>query len=325
MLLKRHPRRQEHGHRTGGAIMTRYVLRRAFHSVGVALTVLVLVFFVGRMIGDPAVLILPVDARAEQVEELRERLGLNAPLSTQFLTFVTGAVRGDFGVSFWQQVPALGLVFERLPSTLLLALATMAISIPLAILLGALAVLNPGSWADKSVTVASLSGVSVVDFWFGLMLILIFSVQLGWLPTSGYGHLEHLILPAVVLAASPLGRIAQIARSAVLDEMSKAYIRAARAKGMSRRRAVFRHGLKNAFVPIITMAGDETTSVLNGAVVIETVFAWPGIGLLLIQAIQRRDLPLIESTVFTVAVLVILTNLFVDLAYAYLNPRIRYN
>ena len=305
--------------------MTRYVLRRAFHSVGVALTVLVLVFFVGRMIGDPAVLILPVDARAEQVEELRERLGLNAPLSTQFLTFVTGAVRGDFGVSFWQQVPALGLVLERLPSTLLLAAATMAISIPLAILLGALAVLNPGSWADKSVTVASLSGVSVVDFWFGLMLILIFSVQLGWLPTSGYGDLEHLILPAVVLAASPLGRIAQIARSAVLDEMSKAYIRAARAKGMSRRRAVFRHGLKNAFVPIITMAGDETTSVLNGAVVIETVFAWPGIGLLLIQAIQRRDLPLIESTVFTVAVFVILTNLFVDLAYAYLNPRIRYN
>ena len=305
--------------------MTRYVLRRAVHSLGVALIVLVLVFFVGRLIGDPAVLILPVDARAEQVAELRERLGLNAPLATQFLTFITGAVRGDFGLSFWQQVPTLGLVFERLPSTLLLAAATMAISIPLAILLGALAVLNPGSWADKSVTVASLSGVSVVDFWLGLMLILIFSVQLGWLPTSGYGDLEHLILPAVVLAASPLGRIAQIARSAVLDEMSKAYIRAARAKGMSRRRAVFRHGLKNAFVPIITMAGDETTSVLNGAVVIETVFAWPGIGLLLIQAIQRRDLPLIEATVFTVAMIVILTNLFVDLAYAYLNPRIRYS
>ena len=305
--------------------MTRYVLRRTVHSMGVALVVLVLVFFVGRLIGDPAVLILPVDARPEQVAELRERLGLNAPLTTQFLTFITGAVRGDFGVSFWQQVPALGLVIERLPSTLLLAVATMAIAVPIAILLGALAVLKPGSWADKAVNVASLSGVSVVDFWLGLMLILIFSVQLGWLPTSGYGGLEYLILPAVVLAASPLGRIAQITRSAMLDEMSKPYIRAARAKGMSRRRAVFRHGLKNAFVPIITMAGDETTSVLNGAVVIETVFAWPGIGLLLIQAIQRRDLPLIEATVFAVAMLVILTNLLVDLTYAYLNPRIRYS
>ena len=305
--------------------MSRYVLRRTVHSMGVALVVLVLVFFVGRLIGDPAVLILPVDARPEQVAELRERLGLNAPLTTQFLTFITGAVRGDFGVSFWQQVPALELVVERLPSTLLLAAATMAIAVPIAILLGALAVLKPGSWADKAVNVASLSGVSVVDFWLGLMLILIFSVQLGWLPTSGYGGLQYLILPAVVLAASPLGRIAQITRSAMLDEMSKPYIRAARAKGMSRRRAVFRHGLKNAFVPIITMAGDETTSVLNGAVVIETVFAWPGIGLLLIQAIQRRDLPLIEATVFAVAMLVILTNLLVDLAYAYLNPRIRYS
>ena len=157
------------------------------------------------------------------------------------------------------------------------------------------------------------------------MLILIFSVQLGWLPTSGYGGVQYIILPAVVLAVSPLGRVAQITRSAMLDEMSKPYIRAARAKGMSRRQAIFRHGLKNAFVPIITMAGDETTSVLNGAVVIEAVFAWPGVGLLLIQAIQRRDLPLIEATVLVVAVLVIVTNVLVDIAYAYLNPRIRYS
>jgi len=234
-------------------------------------------------------------------------------------------LRGDFGNSFWQQVPALELVLARLPATLLLAAATMAIALPSAILLGALAVLKPGSWADRLVNVASLSGVSVVDFWLGLMLILIFSVNLGWVPTSGYGGIEYIVLPALVLAASPLGRIAQITRTAMLDEMSKPYIRAARAKGMSRRQAIFRHGLKNAFVPIITMAGDETTSVLNGAVVVEAVFAWPGIGLLLIQAIQRRDLPLIEATVLVVAVLVIVVNMLVDFAYAYLNPRIRYS
>jgi peptide/nickel transport system permease protein len=303
----------------------RYVLRRSIHSIGVAFVVVVLVFFVGRMVGDPARLMLPVDALPEQFESLRERLGLNEPLLTQFFAFLGGAMSGDFGDSFWQKVPALDLVLSRLPATLLLAAATMAIALPSAILLGALAVHKPGSWADRAVNVASLSGVSIVDFWLGLMLILIFSVQLGWLPTSGYGGIEYIILPAVVLAASPLGRIAQITRSALLDEMSKPYIRAARAKGMTRRRAIFRHGLKNAFVPIITMAGDETTSVLNGAVVIEAVFAWPGVGLLLIQAIQRRDLPLIEATVLVVAVLVIITNLLVDLAYAYLNPRIRYS
>ena len=305
--------------------MIRYVFRRSIHSIGVAFVVVVLVFLVGRMVGDPARLMLPVDALPEQFESLRERLGLNEPLLTQFFAFLGGAMSGDFGDSFWQKVPALDLVLSRLPATLLLAAATMAIALPSAILLGALAVHKPGSWADRAVNVASLSGVSIVDFWLGLMLILIFSVQLGWLPTSGYGGIEYIVLPAVVLAASPLGRIAQITRSALLDEMSKPYIRAARAKGMTRRRAIFRHGLKNAFVPIITMAGDETTSVLNGAVVIEAVFAWPGVGLLLIQAIQRRDLPLIEATVLVVAVLVIITNLLVDLAYAYLNPRIRYS
>ena len=305
--------------------MLSYVLRRSVHSLIVMLVVVTLVFFVGRMVGDPATLMLPVDARPEQFDDLRERLGLNEPLLTQFFAFMGGALRGDFGNSFWQQVPALELVLARLPATLLLAATTMAIALPSAILLGALAVLKPGSWADRLVNVASLSGVSVVDFWLGLMLILIFSVNLGWVPTSGYGGIEYIVLPALVLAASPLGRIAQITRTAMLDEMSKPYIRAARAKGMSRRQAIFRHGLKNAFVPIITMAGDETTSVLNGAVVVEAVFAWPGIGLLLIQAIQRRDLPLIEATVLVVAVLVIVVNMLVDFAYAYLNPRIRYS
>lgn len=305
--------------------MVQYVTRRLLHSVGVALAVVVLVFFAGRMIGDPARLMLSVDASPEQFESVRDDLGLNEPLGVQFVEFLSGAVQGDFGESFWQKVPAFGLVLERLPATIYLAAVTMALAVPLAIVLGAFAVLKPGSTVDRAVNVVSLSGVSVVDFWLGLMLILVFAVQLGWFPTSGYGGIPFAVLPALSLAARPLGRIAQITRSAMLDEMAKPYIRAAQAKGMSKSRAVFRHGLKNAFVPIITISGDETTSVFNGAVVVETVFAWPGVGLLLIQALERRDLPLIEATIFTIAVMVIVSNLLVDLTYAYLNPRIRYD
>lgn len=294
------------------------------HSVLVAFAVIALVFLAGRMIGDPARLMLPVDAQPEQFASLRDSLGLNDPLYIQFWEFVKGAVQGDFGDSYWQKTPALELALDRLPNTIFLAAVTIALAFPLAVVMGAIAALRPGSFIDRVVNVVSLGGVSIVDFWLGLMLILIVAVQLNWLPTSGFGGLEYAILPALTLMFRPLGRIAQIARSSVMDELGKPYVKMARAKGLSDTRTLFRHGLKNAFIPIVTISGDETTSILNGAVVVETVFAWPGVGLLLIQAIERRDLPLIEALVFLVAIMIIVANLLIDLTYAYIDPRIRY-
>jgi peptide/nickel transport system permease protein len=216
------------------------------------------------------------------------------------------------------------MALERLPATFLLAGVAFMLAMPLGILIGSLAAWKPRSLIDRLANVTSLGSVSIVDFWLALMLILFVSVYLGLLPTSGYGEFRHVVLPAIVLAIRPLGRIAQITRSAMLDELNKPYVKMARAKGLSEQRTVFVHALKNAFIPIITLSGDELTSMLNGAVVLETVFAWPGVGLLLVQSIQQRDLPMIEALVFLIAVIVVLVNLLVDISYGYLNPQVRY-
>lgn len=305
--------------------MSQYVLRRFAQSVIVTLVVITLVFIAGRLVGDPARLMLSLNAQPEAFERLRESLGLNQPILVQYWEFLKGAVSGNFGDSYWQKTPALGLALERVPNTLYLAAVAIGIAFPLAVVLGAIAALWPGSFIDRAVNVISLGGVSIVDFWLGLMLILVVSVQFGLLPTSGFGDFRYAILPALTLLVRPLGRITQITRSSVLDELSKPYVKMARAKGLSETRILFRHGLRNALIPIVTLSGDETTSILNGAVVVETVFAWPGVGLLLIQAIERRDLPLIEALVFIVAMMIILTNLIIDLSYAYIDPRIRYS
>lgn len=299
------------------------------HSILVLLGVLTVVFFAGRAIGDPALLILGTEATPESIEQLRGNLGLNDPMLVQYGRFILSAATGDMGVSYWQGVPALPLVLGRLPATLLIAGAALLMSIPLAIALGAAAAWLPGSVFDRLTNMVSLAGASIVDFWVALMLIFVVSVQLGWLPTSGFGGLglsglPFVILPAITLAIRPLGRLSQVTRSAMIDELSQPYIKMARAKGMPEHRVVARHGLKNGLIPTITLGGDELISMLNGAVVIETVFAWPGIGLLLVQAIERRDLPTIEAIVLVVTVMVVLVNLLVDVAYARLNPKIRY-
>ena len=304
--------------------MRRYLLNRLFHSIFVTIGVVILVFLVGHMVGDPARLMLGVLASPESVERLREDLGLSDPLIEQFGRFLAKAARGDFGDSYWQRSPALPLVLARLPATFLLACVVILAAVPSAISLGSIAALKPRSFIDRMVNAFSLAAVSVVDFWLSLMLILLFAVQLRWFATSGYGGARYITLPALALAIRPLGRIAQITRSAVLDELSKPYVKMARAKGMPERRVVFRHALKNAAIPIVTLSGNELISLLNGAVVVETVFAWPGAGSLLILAVQRRDLPLVEALIFVVAIMVVIVNLLVDLSYAYLNPRIRY-
>ena len=285
---------------------------------------IVVVFFVTHLLGDPARLMLRPEATEEQVQALRDSLGLNDPMHVQFWRFIKDLSRGDLGDSLWQRVPAMDIVRDRLPATLYLAGATLCVAIPLAVILGIISAIRPRSIADRFVTVFSLAGVSTADFWLGLMLILLFAVELSWLPTSGYGGVNYVILPAAALALRPIGRISQVVRSAMLDEMSKGYITTARAKGLSDRVVIMGHTLKNAAIPILTMMGDEAASLLNGAVVIETLFGWPGIGILLIQAIEKRDLPLIEASVIVIAIMIIIVNLLVDLTYSIIDPRVRY-
>ena len=288
------------------------------------LGLVVVVFFVTHLVGDPVSLMLRPEASEEQRQALRERLGLNDPLPVQFTRFISGVARGDFGDSIWQRVPALPIVLDRLPATLYLASVTLLLAVPLSILLGIVSAIRPGSVIDRVVTVVSLGGVSTADFWLGLMLILFFAVRLGWLPTSGYGGIQYVILPALALAVRPLGRVSQVVRSAMLDQFSQPYVTTARAKGLTERVVVYLHTLKNAAIPIATLVGDEAASLLNGAVVIETVFGWPGVGILLIQAIERRDLPLIEASVIVIAVMIVTVNLLVDLTYSFMDPRVRY-
>jgi peptide/nickel transport system permease protein len=301
-----------------------YLLRRCVHSVFVLLGLIVVVFLVTHMIGDPARLMLRPEATEEQYQALRNRLGLNDPLYVQFARFVKDVVQGDFGDSIWQRVPALPIVFDRLPKTLYLSAVTLAVAIPLAVVLGVISAVRPRSVPDRVVTVVALAGVSIADFWLALMLILFVSVELGWLPTSGYGDPRYVILPAIALSVRPVGRVSQVVRSAMLDQLNQGYVTTARAKGLAERVVVFFHTLKNAAIPILTMVGDEAASLLNGAVVIETIFGWPGIGSLLIQAIERRDLPLIEACVVVIAIMIVSVNLLVDLAYTVLDPRVRY-
>ncbi|MHB1007576.1 MAG: ABC transporter permease [Chloroflexota bacterium] len=304
--------------------MGRYIARRLFHSIFVLIGLTIVVFVISRIIGDPARLMLPLTATEQQYLDLREALGLNDPEWVQFVRFAGDVARADFGQSMWQHVPALPLIVERVPATLLLAFVTIAFAVGIAVPLGVVAAVRPRSITERIITVFSLGGVCVPDFWLGLMLILVLAVGLGWFPTSGYGSWEYIVLPMLTLTFRPLGRISQVVASSMLDELSKPYITTAQAKGLSERVVVFYHALKNAAIPIITLTGDEIANLTNGAVVVETVFAWPGVGLLFIQAIQRRDFPVIQAAVFVVALGVIAINLVVDLLYAYADPRVRY-
>lgn len=286
--------------------------------------VVTIVFLLGRVIGDPVQIVLGVEASEERVDQVREQLGLNQPILVQYVDFASRAIFLDFGDSFWQKVPALPLALNRVPATFTLAVVAFFIAVPLGIVLGTVSALKPNTILDRAISIFSMGGISTVDFWLALMLILLFAVQLGWFRTSGYGGFEYIMLPALTLAWQPLGRVTLITRSALLDELDQPHIGVARAKGLIERRVIFVHAIKNAAIPLATIAGDTLTSVLNGSVVIETIFAWPGVGLLTLQALDRRDLTLVESTVFMIAFLVTFVNLLTDLSYMFLNPRIRY-
>ncbi len=305
--------------------MVGYLSRRLFYAIISVMAVSVLVFAITHVIGDPVKLMLPLEATAEQREHVRETLGLNDPMIVQFGRFAWGALRGDFGNSIWQRVPALPLVLNRLPATFLLSFAAMGIAIVFALPLGVLAALRPRSLLDHVCSLGSLAGMCLASNWRGLMLILIFAVNLGWFYTSGYGSWKHLVLPALTLAAAPLGRITQIVRSSVLDELGRNYVTAARARGLSEQTVIMGHALKNAAIPIVTLSGWELSRLLAGyTVIVEVVFGWPGVGLLAMDAIRRQDLNLLQADVFVVGVLVVALNLMIDMTYGWFDPRIRY-
>lgn len=306
--------------------MGAYLVRRLIYSIAVVIGVSVAVFIITHQLGDPVRMLLPLESSEEQYQRAREILGFNDPVLVQFARFSIKAAQGDFGDSLWMDVPALPLVIERLPATFLLAGTSIIIALVLAIPLGILAALKPRSWLDHITSLSALLGMSIADFWLGLMLIFIFPVSLGLFFTSGYGTWQHLVLPAVTLAARPLGRISQIVRSSVLDELDKNYVMAARARGLSEQATLVGHALRNASIPIVTLTGFELTRLLAGfTVVVEAVFGWPGVGLLAVDAIERQDLPLLQADVFVVAMIVVVINLLIDLLYGALDPRIRYS
>lgn len=305
--------------------MAQYVLRRLVQSVFVLAGLTIVVFFVTRQIGDVARLMLPIDATEQQYVEMRQVLGLNDPLLVQFGRYVLNLLRGDFGVSIWQNVPAMDLVVMRFPATALLAFSTLIFSLAVALPVGVGAALRPGSILDRIATVVSIFGLSVPTFWLALLMITVLSVQLGWFKTSGYGGIEYLILPMLAISAQSIGRLAQVVKTSMLDVLNSQYLVTARSKGLYEGVILIRHALRNALLPIITIIGDEIIGLLNGSVVIEVIFGWPGIGKLTIDAIERRDFAVIQASVIFVALTVIVVNLVVDMIYAWLDPRIRYS
>ncbi len=292
--------------------------------VSVALGVSILSFTFMHLSGDPVMLMLPPDATQKQIEEFRERMGFNDPIPLQYLRFLSGAVRGDFGTSLRHQQPAMGLVLERLPATLELAVAGMGIALLVAVPFGIFSALRRGSALDYFVMGGALLGLSMPNFWVGIMGILLFAVKFRLLPTSGRGAWSQLVLPGIALGSYLMALIARLTRSGMLEVISQDYVRTARAKGLAEPVIVWRHALMNALIPLVTVVGLQMGELLGGTVVIETVFAWPGVGRLILQAVFQRDYPLVQAAVFILAMIFVAANLLVDIAYRYLDPRIRH-
>jgi len=304
--------------------MHRYLIRRLVLTIPVLLGVATLVFALIHFIpGDPAQAMLGEGATPEEVNQLRGRLGLNRPLIVQYGSFLMGLTRGDLGVSLRNDQPVTAQILERMPATAELAFASMTVAVLLAIPLGIVAAVWRGTAIDFGAMTLSLVGISVPNFWLGPLLAIIFSVELGWLPVGGRGTLAHLVLPAITLGAALAAILARMTRASLLEELGEPYVLAARAKGVSRSRAILYHAFRNSLIPIVTILGLQFGVVLTGAVITETIFAWPGIGRLLIQSISFRDYPLVQGCVLLIAVTYVGVNLLTDLTYSFLDPRIR--
>lgn len=304
--------------------MGRFVVRRIAQGLLVVIGVTIMVFIFTRMVGDPAKTMLPLSASPEERAAFRHELGLDRPITEQFADYISDLASGDFGTSVWQRRPAIDAVLDALPNTLQLVLLAIAIAVLLGVPLGVLAALRPGGALDRTAVVLSLAGLSIPQFWLGLLLIIAFSVTLNMLPTAGMGTPAHLVLPTLTLAFPALGRIAMIVRSSMIDELNQQYVKTAKAKGMPRARVVGLHALRNASIPALTLTGWELIRALAGySVVVETVFAWPGVGFLADQALNNQDLILLQAIVFVVAVMVVVINVVIDVLYRAVDPRIK--
>lgn len=305
--------------------MGRYILKRLWHGAIVILGVTVIVFVVTRMIGDPVKLMLPLEATLEQRAVFEKQLGLDRPIPVQFAEFLGDIAHFQFGDSLWQHRPAMEIVFERMPYTLVLAFAAIGLALILAIPLGIIAALRPGGASDRGTVFLSLLGLSLPQFWLGLLLIVVFAVQLHWLPTSGAATPVHILLPALTLSLPALARMVMVVRSSMIDELNQQYVKTGFAKGLPFYRVVGIHALRNAGLPIVTLAGWELIRAVAGySVVVETVFAWPGLGMTAMQAIDREDLILLQAIVFTVAITVVLINILMDVMYTIIDPRLKF-
>jgi ABC-type dipeptide/oligopeptide/nickel transport system permease component len=305
--------------------MARYLLRRLLLTVPVLLGVATLVFALIHLVpGDPAQSMLGESASPDEIGRLRTALGLDRPLLTQYRTFLSGVARGNLGTSFRFGTPVTQEIRKRLPDTAILAISAMAVAIVVAIPLGIVAAVFRGRFLDHAAMTLALAGISMPSFWLGPLLAILFAVRLGWLPVSGSGTPLHLVLPAVTLGTALSAILARMTRSSVIEELRELYVLAARSRGLSQARAVVRHAFRNSLIPVVTIIGLQFGAVLTGTIITETIFGWPGVGRLLIQAINSRDYPLVQGCILFISVIYVAMNLITDLTYGVLDPRIRF-
>ena len=304
--------------------MRGYLTRRAVHSAFALLGLVVAVFFLARLTGDPTNLFLPIDASLATRAEFAAKHGFDRPVTEQFVRFLGDVAEGNLGYSMRKQRPAMDLVLEAYPTTLKLAGITMLIAVSLAIAVGSLAAYRPGGMFDRLGSTFSLAGASAPDFWVAITGILVFSVSLRWLPTSGTGGFLFWIMPVTVLVLRPFGLLVQVVRGAMMESLASAYVKTARAKGVGEGAVIFVHALRNACLSVVTVAGDLAVGLINGAVIVETVFGWPGVGKLMIDSVIQRDFPVVQAAIMVTATAIFAMNIIIDLLYVALDPRIRH-
>jgi ABC-type dipeptide/oligopeptide/nickel transport system permease component len=317
-------RRRIHPRLRNVAHLTAFLARRALGALWALIGVAIVVFLILHLTGDPTSVMMPPESTAAEMAAFRHAQGFDRPLIVQFVSFALAAAHGDLGLSLRHQEPAMSLALARLPATALLGSAAFAIVLLVGVPAGVISALRPRTPIDYAARIIALVGQSAPTYWIGLMLILLFAVLLGWVPASGIGDWRNLVLPAATLGFFSTAKLMRLTRAAMLEVLEADYVRTARAKGLTAWRTVIGHGLRNAWLPIVTQLGTELGALLSGAIITETVFAWPGIGRLAVQAVFERDFPVVEAVVLVAATTFVLLNLAVDLLYAVIDPRIRY-